>query len=196
MAGGNGKRSSALGQPATTIAELQQNADLWYRIHVLLHDLANVGKDPRSTSRLSTTTDELYISLPYFTSSEASTILGTHLRFEAVVESDSSSIDSEDDMTGHDSLSVEAAIKQRMKNFFDKRKASGDARPCGPHDLVPIYTTVFDIQQSELKDEKLLSRLRRSGLGDLKTKGINKTNIAQKSTNGKGKKGKKGKKGQ
>lgn len=32
--------------------------------------------------------------------------------------------------------------------------------------MVPIYGSVFGIQKEELKDERFLGRLRRSGLGD------------------------------
>lgn len=62
-------------------------------------------------------------------------------------------------------LTIEEAITSCLKNFFAKRRASGDARPCGPHDMGPVYKTVFGITTAELKDEKFLSRLRRTGLG-------------------------------
>ena len=38
---------------------------------------------------------------------------------------------------------VEEVIQTRLSNFFNKRKASGDARPCGPHDMLPIYLSVI-----------------------------------------------------
>ncbi|KAL6717219.1 hypothetical protein ACLMJK_005134 [Lecanora helva] len=174
------------------ISELQQNADLWYRIHVLLHDLANIGKDHLAAARISSTTSELYISPPYFADLEASTILGTKVRNNASAEGAE-----DDDETDHeafptaaeDSIPIETAIKQRMANFFDKRKASGDARPCGPHDLVPIYAAVFGIPQCDLRNEKFLSRLGRFGLGNFMTRD-NET--ATKDSNVKGKRGKKG----
>lgn len=62
------------------------------------------------------------------------------------------------------SMTIEEAIKNRLANFFDKRKASGDSRPCGPHDMAPIYEKVFGISNAEIQDERFLSRLRRSGL--------------------------------
>lgn len=64
------------------------------------------------------------------------------------------------------SKTVEQAIHERLAGFFDKRKASGDSRPCGPHDMAPIYENVFNVEPSELRDERFLSRLRRSGLGE------------------------------
>lgn len=61
---------------------------------------------------------------------------------------------------------MEEAIHERLVGFFDKRRASGDSRPCGPHDMAPIYEKVFNIEPSELRNEHFLSRLRRSGLGE------------------------------
>jgi hypothetical protein len=61
---------------------------------------------------------------------------------------------------------VEDAIKERLAGSFDKRRVSGDSRPCGPHDMAPIYESVFNVKHSELEDAQFLSRLRRSGLGD------------------------------
>jgi hypothetical protein len=60
---------------------------------------------------------------------------------------------------------IREAINSFFQNFLKKRKASGDARPCGAHDMVPFYKVVFGITTEELKNEKFLSRLRRSGLG-------------------------------
>jgi hypothetical protein len=64
-------------------------------------------------------------------------------------------------------ITVEEAIKTRLAKFFEKRRASGDSRPCGPHDMVPIYERVFGVQKSELEDERFLGRLRRSGLDEM-----------------------------
>ena len=59
-------------QPETaTISILRQEAELWYRLQVLLYDLSNVGNDPLSEKRIGSTTNELYISEPYFTEIEA-----------------------------------------------------------------------------------------------------------------------------
>lgn len=53
------------------MSKLQANHDLWYKVHVLLYDLHNIAKDGKAESRTLATTDELYISAPYFTPSEA-----------------------------------------------------------------------------------------------------------------------------
>lgn len=60
-------------------------------------------------------------------------------------------------------MTIEQAIQSHLLNFLEKRKASGDARPCGPHDLAPLYRAVFGSSKDDLKDEKFLSRLRRAG---------------------------------
>lgn len=60
---------------------------------------------------------------------------------------------------------VEQAISTDLENFFEKRRASGDCRPCGPHDMVPVYLSRFGIEKAEIEDEKFVSRVRRSGLG-------------------------------
>ena len=60
---------------------------------------------------------------------------------------------------------VEEAIQANLEDFLEKRRASGDARPCGPHSLLPIYCGLFGIEKGELKEESFVSRVRRSGLG-------------------------------
>lgn len=62
-------------------------------------------------------------------------------------------------------ITVEETIISCLQNFFAKRRTSGDARPCGPHDMAPIYKAVFSITTEDLRNEKFLSRLRRTGLG-------------------------------
>jgi hypothetical protein len=88
-------------------------------------------------------------------------------------------------------ITVEDAIKGCLENFFEKRRASGDARPCGPHDMGPIYLAVFGISKAELKDEKFLSRLRRAGLPQLDAEGTGKNDGRNTKKEGK-KRGKKG----
>ena len=175
---------NAIGAERTYLSILRQELDLWYRIHVLLYDLNNVAKDPSSEKRICSTTNELYISGPYFTDSEAIRIrtaivdgvLGN--ADEAIDAATNVTVEAEEGETTGGSMSdgtlstlnkdatVEEVIHTRLSNFFNKRKACGDARPCGPHDMLPIYLSVFGIVKEELKDDRFLSRLRRSGLGD------------------------------
>ncbi len=46
--------------------------------------------------------------------------------------------------------------------------------------MVPIYGRVFGIENGELKDERFLSRLRRSGLGDSVSQGESATSGQKK----------------
>ncbi|RYP64672.1 hypothetical protein DL769_006580 [Monosporascus sp. CRB-8-3] len=140
---------------------LRSDPILGYKIRVLLHDLRNLAKDRAAEQRTLSTTDELYISGPYFAPEEAACVKS------AIV--DTVPVDSNDREENClpvdiDQLRVEEAIHASLANFFDKRRASGDARPCGPHDMAPIFEAVFGISKEELLDEKFLSRLRRQGL--------------------------------
>jgi len=116
---------------------------------VLIYDLRNVAKDQNSQRRIGATTDELYISEPYFSAAEAARIKTTKV-----------DIPEELDVPAQNST-VEEAITTRLANFFEKRKASGDSRPCGPHDMAPVYQWVFGIDKEELEDDNFLSRLGR-----------------------------------
>ncbi|KAG8527222.1 uncharacterized protein KY384_008652 [Bacidia gigantensis] len=148
-------------QPPITLQTLRENLDLWYRLRVLLHDFNNV-KDPRSEQRLSCTTHPLYISPPYFSDADSSNI-----RTALLVETSSSSATfNEETITLRPEMTVEEAIHGGLSNFLEGRKASGDARPCGLHDMLPIYSAVFGILKEQLKDERFISRVRKAGLGD------------------------------
>ena len=149
----------------TTLSCLREDSDLWYRIHVLLHDLSKVTRDPQSEKRLALTLHPLYISEPYFSDDESTRILSAINDNPTYYEAKSPSGDDKDSITLTEESTIEQAIYDRMTNFLNKRKASGDARPCGPHDLVPIYGAIFSIPKDELEDERFLVRLRRSGLG-------------------------------
>lgn len=166
-------QSDKSAKPAeATLSNLRQDANLWYRIRVLLHDLSNIGGDPSAERRLSSTTHKLYISAPYFTESEAIKVRTTVLDnpTEATTAEDRSNGSSKNPSPpSYDKATLEEAIHNRLANFFDKRRASGDSRPCGPHDMFPIYVSAFGIGKEELKDKRFLSRLRRSGLGDSKS---------------------------
>lgn len=65
---------------------------------------------------------------------------------------------------------IEEALYNRLANFLDKRKASGDARPCGPHGMVPVYGSIFVILKEKLEDERFLARFTRSGLENIRSK--------------------------
>ncbi len=157
---------------ASKLSALRGEGDLYYKIKVLLYDLCNVASDPQSMKRISITTHELYISDPYFSEIDAVKIR-TALLDEPLEATEPRLIDDENPANSSDSIispretTVEVTIHNQLANFFEKRKASGDARPCGPHDMLPVYMSVFGVTKEELKDEKFLSRLRRDGLGEV-----------------------------
>ncbi|KAF9874681.1 hypothetical protein CkaCkLH20_07818 [Colletotrichum karsti] len=157
---------------------IRDDPNLGYKMRVLAYDLRNVTKNHSSTQRLNTTTDEHYISEPYFTPEEAASIksavvdvefnqnLDPNARYEQ--ESPDESTDVGDTSTLSAShvqgQTVENALKMLLENFLEKRKASGDTRPCGPHDLTPVYVGLFGLCLADLQDHKFLNRLARSGV--------------------------------
>ncbi|EFY90127.1 hypothetical protein J3458_005580 [Metarhizium acridum] len=144
--------------PPTTSA-LQKDGILGYKIRVLIYDLLNVAKDPSSARRLNATVDEHYISTPYFTVPEAQTVKNATVDVEI-----SSHLIPDQSSAKYTILgkSLDSALCALLQNFLDKRRASGDARPCGPHNLAPVFAALFGIDVEELKDEKFLGRLRRN----------------------------------
>lgn len=191
---------------------LQENHDLWYKIKVLLYDLCNIATDRASESRTLATTDELYISAPYFTADESTLIKSTQIippipqEIPEFEQFDYERSDEEQDTISKDLpvkgltlparlVTIEDAIKECLVKFFEKRRASGDARPCGPHDMGPIYLAIFGVSKEELKDEKFLSRLRRAGLPRLDKEEIRKDderNMQRGGRKGSQREGKKG----
>jgi hypothetical protein len=173
----------------TTLSELKGNRNVWYKIHVLIYDLCNIKNDRSSESRIDRTVDELYISEPYFTTSEAALIKATLVEVtkstKDIIDKEVISNEEVNSVT-KDFKAVEEAIKERLSNFYDKRKASGDFRPCGPHDMAPVYLSIFGIPRGELEDERFLGRLRRSGLDESREQHEEAENTDKK------KKGKKG----
>ncbi|KAL9098102.1 MAG: hypothetical protein Q9163_006173 [Psora crenata] len=168
----------------TTLSALRQDSDLWYRIHVLLYDLSNVA-NLDSQKRISLTVHELYISDPYFSELEAIRIR------TALIDTDHDTSGDGTYLSSLQGVTIEEAIHHKLADFLDKRKASGDARPCGPHDIVPIYSDIFKIGKDELKDERFLSRMRRSGLRDAGPRpGVKTVVEGTGKTPGKGQKGK------
>lgn len=110
-----------------TLESITKDNDMKFRICALIFDLRN-ATDQTSQTRLSSTTDPTYISMPYFSDNDANLVRSALI----------------DDST------VEQAISLRFRNFGEKRTASGDFRPCGPHDMVPVYMEVFGIEPEDL----------------------------------------------
>jgi hypothetical protein len=121
-----------------TVSSLREDENLWYKVRVLIYDLRNMDKDHASEQRTLCTTDELYISAPYFIPAEASRIK------KAIIErtARSSSLNADegqprDDVSSISALiepghvggteTIEGEIKTRLVTFFEKRRASGDS---------------------------------------------------------------------
>lgn len=161
--------------PSTTSA-IAGDSVLGYKIRVLLHDFLNVTKDHNAELRLNSTTDEHYISSPYFDEAQAIAIKAAIVDIH--VDNHDTSIPSfdvdenldEDRLETREATEIirgktlEAATRVVLQNFFEKRRASGDGRPCGPHHLAPLYASLFGIDMAETQDSKFLNRLRRAGV--------------------------------
>lgn len=183
-ASGTDSQSTPAPAPSTPVLEtttaIASDSTLGYKFRVLLHDFLNITKDPNAGCRINATTDEHYISLPYFSPSETAMVKA------AIVDVDLSQqqlsavmpaeiyVDDEDGGVGDSSLksaiehleenTFDEVVRALLQSFIDKRRASGDARPCGPHHLAPMYASLFGIDLKDIQNEKFLSRLRRAGI--------------------------------
>ncbi|CZT18768.1 uncharacterized protein RCC_04612 [Ramularia collo-cygni] len=131
--------STAAATSPLTLSELRQNGGLWYKVLVLIYDFQH-QKDAVSKRRTDATVDSTYISAPYFTPEEAEVVKTTLV---------------------DDSVTIVEAIHTALGSFTDKREASGDYRPCGPHDMVPAFLSCFGIDKAEIADERFVSRVAR-----------------------------------
>ncbi|EPE07108.1 zinc c6 transcription factor [Ophiostoma piceae UAMH 11346] len=178
---GKGTKSIAVVAPAfpITTSAIRDDPILGHKIRVLIYDLCNIVKDASSQKRINHTTDEHYISAPYFSPEQATAVkcarvdvtissyMDTPDRAYAENQTEDGGIESLEETSMSTRLQdqpLDTAIRELLNNFFDKRRASGDARPCGPHDLAPVYAALFGIELSELKEERFLGRYRRSGV--------------------------------
>ncbi|KAF5622574.1 zinc c6 transcription factor [Fusarium sp. NRRL 52700] len=157
--------SNAPANALTTASTIAADPILGYKIRVLLHDFLNVTKDDRSQKRLNSTVDEHYISAPYFDEGQAAMVKATIIDVDLAKHAAAEGIEDFDrDLISQQGNSFETAVRTLLGGFLDKRRASGDARPCGPHHLAPLYAKFFGIDLEELKDDKFLGRLRRAGI--------------------------------
>ncbi|EGX88648.1 hypothetical protein CCM_08693 [Cordyceps militaris CM01] len=146
----------------TTVSAIRNDPNLGYKLRALIYDLLNISRDPCSERRLNTTTDEHYLSLPYFSSEESQVIKNAVIDVEPALYNVPGDFGEDDARLI--SRSVADALELVLSGFFDKRRASGDSRPCGPHHLAPLYAALYGINLAELQDAKFLARLRRNGI--------------------------------
>ncbi|KAH7192365.1 uncharacterized protein B0J16DRAFT_332905 [Fusarium flagelliforme] len=149
----------------TTTSAIAADPALGYKVRVLLYDFLNVTKDNNSEKRINCTTDEYHISGPYFDETQVAIIKAATVDVDLDrYAEDNGTEDLDSVMVSQQGQSFEDAVRALLCSFIDKRRASGGARPCGPHHLAPMYAKFFGIEMEELKDAKFLSRLRRSGI--------------------------------
>ncbi|OAA34911.1 hypothetical protein BBO_08998 [Beauveria brongniartii RCEF 3172] len=151
-----GNPTSAL--PTTTSA-VAADPILGFKMRLLIHDFINVEKDANAARRINSTTHPHYISLPYFNQQQADAVEAAIVDTIPVVEQEHLAVLA--NIPSHQGQRFDAALGAFFQNFFDKRRASGDARPCGPHSLAPVYALLFGIDEKELHSAQFQDRLRR-----------------------------------
>jgi hypothetical protein len=149
--------SSAYSSSHVYMSSLLSEPQLRYKLCVLIYNLRNVSVNQESERQILRTIDELYISHPYFTETEAASI-------KAAMVNPQQSNNEIDNIEISPTQTIEQLIKSKLANFFEERIASGDLRPCGPHDLAPIYQQVFGIETVEVQSDQFLGWLHRNGL--------------------------------
>ncbi|KAI1762814.1 putative C6 transcription factor [Hypoxylon sp. FL1150] len=161
------------GQSPTKTSTLVTDPNLGFRIRALLYDFRNFRTDQASRDRLSLTTNPLYISSPHFTPDEAARIRAAIVDTYTEMSKDphAENYEVEDDETPtltptptSEPQSVEHMLHATFARFLEKRRASGDSRPCGPHDMAPVYEAIFGVSRADLEEANFLRRLRKSGL--------------------------------
>lgn len=161
---------------SATVITLKQNSSLWYRIKILLYDLRHLDSNPASCDRLNQITDPHYISSPYFTEAE-STLIKTALISQETTAESSQDTTIGDDLDDGDAIPLnnfrtdqprtfQAVVEESLASFLEKRKASGDARPCEAHTIAPLYESIFGISRQETLEENFLRRVRKTGIGE------------------------------
>lgn len=143
---------------AITQIQVRDDPTLGYRLMFLLYDLKHLDQSPQSAKRLNTTTNVHYVSEPYFTPAQAAAVKHATV---CEVSQKSVSYTLDKSMIGK---TVEEALGLHLGGFLNKRQASDDKRPCGPHDILPLYTALFGLDKACLDDESFLRRLKKDRL--------------------------------
>jgi hypothetical protein len=132
----------------STIQDLHANRILWYKIHVLVYDLRHF-QEKASQARLECVMDSSYLSLPYFTASEAAQLKATPVH----------------NNTKKLEVVIQETLDERLQRRMKKRVQSGDFRICAAHDLAPILEKALDIKPKELeRDRDFLALVEQFGL--------------------------------
>ncbi|KAK1525191.1 UMTA methyltransferase [Colletotrichum abscissum] len=152
--------------PKLTTSSINADPILGYKIRVLILDFLRKAKDPEAQRRIDSTTEVNYISGPYFDQEQAKRVREATVDVELQISISAATQDNHEGDENEErnprvrisGLTVEEAIETVMNGFLDERRASGDTKPCGPHDLAPIYAALFGIHLLELQSHQFLSR--------------------------------------
>jgi len=132
----------------TTIADLMTAPNnLWYRIHVFVHDLRRFKDNETSRTRLDSIADPSYIGAPYFTAEEAATLKATVVDGEKTL-----------------ARVLEETLDRKLETRMKKRVESGDFRVCAAHDLAPVFEKTFNINEKQLAKNGRFQKLLKGGL--------------------------------
>ncbi|WEW57179.1 hypothetical protein PRK78_002641 [Emydomyces testavorans] len=127
-----------------TVADIQSNSSLWYRLHVFTFDLRNFATDTAARDRLNSVVDVSYLGKPYFTPEEVEILKSTH------------------GIGGSETLMqiIQSTLDERLNRRMKKRVESGDFRVCAAHDLAPVFEKMFGINPKKLAKNVQFANLR------------------------------------
>lgn len=137
MAATNQAPDQATNTTTFTIKDLQDNAALWYKIHVFIYDLRNFREIPTAYARVDSIVDASDIGMPYFKQEEVEMIKSTIVDGNKTLET-----------------AIEETLNERLERRIKKRVESGDYRVCAAHDLAPIFEKALDIKPKDLIKDK------------------------------------------
>jgi hypothetical protein len=124
----------------TSIQDLKDSPNIWYKIHVLIFDLRSYQVSSASRDRLETVIDTSYIGLPYFTTIEAAVV--KRLQIGGSKRSPT--------LAGV----IEETLKERLERRLKKRVESEDYGVCAAHDVAPILEGVLGVEEKDMMRDK------------------------------------------
>lgn len=120
---------------------------LWYRLHVLARDLRHFRSDAAAQARLDAIVDPSYISAPYFTAEEATSVKALDVGGQPLAQL------------------VAATLEERLGRRMKKRVESGDYRVCAAHDLAPVFEKALGVSAKDVAgDAEFEALVREKGL--------------------------------
>ncbi|QDS73976.1 hypothetical protein FKW77_008426 [Venturia effusa] len=142
--------ASASKKMPCSIADLQQNKSVWYKIHVLIYDLRHFHEADMSYDRLAQVADRSYIDAPYFTPKEAEMVRNTRVRGKKTLE-----------------MVVEKTLMEGLEKW---KKGSVESGDCAARDLAPVLERLFGIDPMRLdRDTMFLALMGAYGLRSIRS---------------------------